>query len=84
MKDNGGPAFATSSTKAWDKNSHEYEDSEGQEGMSLRDWFAGMALTGLCMAHDKDAGLNRREFLEAYPEASYALADAMIAEREKV
>ena len=76
MKNNGGPAYPMQVQL--------HNGTDNYRGLTVRDWFAGMALTGLCMAHDKDAGLNRREFLEAYPEASYAFADAMIAEREKV
>ena len=78
MKDTGGPAFARDS----------YKDREAglivtQNGMTLRDYMAAAALTGLCMAHDRDMGLNRGILLEGYAEASYAIADAMIAERGK-
>ena len=45
-------------------------------GMTLRDWFAGQALAAL---------LNRPEWPELFiaAEQAYALADAMIAERDK-
>ena len=77
MKDNGGPAFATSSTRIW--NGGQYEDAEGQEGMSLRDWMAGMALQGLTRAwvtQEVDDYLPNNMAVDAYK-----LADAMIAER---
>lgn len=47
-------------------------------GMSLRDWFAGQAIAGVlaeqCMEHLSS---------ENIAEKAYALADAMLAEREK-
>ena len=45
------------------------------EGMTLRDWFAGMAITALDVA-----------FYPSYKgmaEAVYGIADAMIAERDR-
>jgi len=56
-----------------------------QEGMTLRDHFAGLALTGLLAGLDRDA----RRFMErqaepagAMAKACYAMADAMIKARE--
>ena len=46
------------------------------EGMSLRDWFAGQALNGMVASEVKDAA-------ERFARGAYALADAMIAERNK-
>ena len=46
-------------------------------GMSLRDWFAGMALMGMagdCSLHDT---------WEIYALKAYMFADAMLKEREK-
>ena len=60
------------------------------EGMSLRDWFAGMALSGLAtnqemlLANDElvtrmgTAGIDRLQANKAY-----RLADAMLTERNK-
>lgn len=53
--------------------------------MSLRDWFAGMALQGL-LANSFYAAENRNKnkgFSGDAAQAAYANADAMIAEREK-
>ena len=49
---------------------------QARSGMSLRDYFAGQALTGL-LAHasGEDPGKS--------PSMAYKLADAMLAEREK-
>lgn len=46
-------------------------------GMSLRDWFAGMALQGL-VACQNTAGPHI-----AFAQAAYAFADAMILARSK-
>lgn len=49
------------------------EDYAGaQGGMSLRDWFAGQAMVGY-----------EAESAQAIAEVAYAIADAMLAEREK-
>lgn len=45
-------------------------------GMSLRDWFAGQALAGAL------ADTNNVASAEANAKAAYAMADAMLKERE--
>ena len=75
MKKDGGPAFPRDS----------FRDEEAgllitQNGMTLRDWFAGQALMGQIASEapdfvDKDA--------EATAKRCYQIADAMLAEREK-
>jgi hypothetical protein len=51
---------------------------EADPGMSLRDWFAGQALVGLAACPTtKDDTANW------FASASYAIADAMLAERAK-
>jgi hypothetical protein len=64
-KPDGGPAFP---------RSDELGLHRAIPGMSLRDWFAGMAMQGMLadgIAHD------------GAPRFAYRLADAMLAEREK-
>ena len=64
----GGPAFPRPTASAFE---------QPNDGMSLRDWFAGRALTGLLM-QDKQ--------LKCFDEMAtwaYQAADAMLAEREK-
>jgi hypothetical protein len=60
------------------------EHSQGghfeQHGMSLRDWFAGRALTGICMWALPLALLFPKWFASW---AAYWIADAMLAERAK-
>lgn len=66
--DNGGPAFPRAgyrfSQEEWD---------EGDAGMSLRDWFAGMAASGRC--DDDNPGRTAAW--------CYQIADALLAERKK-
>lgn len=63
-KKDGGPAFPM------------YRSGIGNydPGMTLRDWFAGMAMQAL---------IQRRGTFSSNSAASYEIADAMIAEREK-
>ena len=71
MKDTGGPAFP-----AWEQDT--YGAKFFNEGMTLRDWFAGKAMQGLladrswqAMTTDQCAGF------------AYLMADAMLKERSK-
>jgi hypothetical protein len=58
----GGPAFPVPTLNA---------DLQRQDGMSLRDWFAGQALVGLSTHFDPAVAADR----------AYSLADAMLAAR---
>jgi hypothetical protein len=56
------------------------------DGMTLRDWFAGQALTGWLGHGDTKPG-DQMEHSKAYGAMArqvYAMADAMLAERAKV
>ena len=58
--------------------------NSGSPGMSLRDWFAGMAMNGIVT--DGYAGngiMHEVEHPEICAENAYSFADAMLAEREK-
>jgi hypothetical protein len=59
-QDDGGPAFP----------------SPAQQGMSLRDWFAGMAMQSIISI---DATVSDSEFASW----GYEIADAMLKERAK-
>lgn len=67
----GGPAFPVTPTD----NSGQIAPT--QLGMSLRDWFAGQALMGMLADHTSNPPRTATASL------SYALADAMLAERQK-
>jgi len=62
----GGPGFPTTMDN-W---------ADGFGGMSLRDWFAGMAAVGFINS-DIDLGAEKAACW------AYELADAMLAERER-
>lgn len=62
---------------------------QGWEGMSLRDWFAGMALQGMCANPDitsamSEKGMKPFEIRESFASSAYAQADEMMEERESV
>ena len=66
---NGGPAFPNVPSdpqyQSWD------------EGMSLRDWFAGQAIASVSFS------TMQRSSIKEIAEHSYALADAMLEARNK-
>jgi hypothetical protein len=79
QKNNGGPAFPRagflSGIETPEQLIAQYENMP-QQGMNLRDYFAGKALSGL-LAHEKSSSW------EAYEVAGdcYGYADAMIKAR---
>lgn len=77
---NGGPAFPYGPTKAthtpYEEGGGESEFTHGNEGMSLRDYFAGQALAGICANPNVDRMAN-------IVAEAYKAADAMLAERER-
>jgi hypothetical protein len=60
----GGPAFPING---------QYNDLTALRGMSLRDWFAGMALNSFPTTSDLERDATR----------AYEIADAMLMRREK-
>jgi hypothetical protein len=57
-----------------------------EKGMTLRDWFAGQALAGITAGYPNTLGSKPRssdETNEATVNVAYALADAMMARRDK-
>lgn len=67
----GGPAFPL--VTRWTGDGYPYEYTNG---MSLRDWFAGMALVGYMARPDAQEGM-------VTAEDCYWYADAMLAVRER-
>jgi hypothetical protein len=80
-KPDGGPAFPTAPTK-WEQL--DVPPLPQSQGMSLRDHFAGQALVGFAMniptARPRDPTMS---VWRTMADDAYALADAMIAKREK-
>jgi hypothetical protein len=77
---NGGPAFPRLAAYI-DCGGDDKEYVAAQEGMSLRDYFAGQALVGF-MAHPKAPPIEPADAKKLAAD-SYDVADAMIAAREK-
>ena len=77
MKD-GGPAFPNHPIPGAEWPIESAKDFAGMfKGMSLRDWFAGMAMAGIISAGD----LMYSEIDLAGD--AYRMADTMLAQREK-
>ena len=79
-KDDGGPAFARPYS----------EDANEQDGMSLRDYFAAAAITGLILHYHEGrpvGGWHKADdenyVCRELSEVAYGYADAMLAERSK-
>jgi hypothetical protein len=72
MKDTGGPAFPFVFDDMATRSRQIYT------GMSIRDWFAGMAMQGLlaCPVQPQSGP-------DMYARDAYTLADAMLKERSK-
>lgn len=74
-RENGGPAFPRAGFGfAYPGGGNECEPSES--GMTLRDWFAGMALQGILA----NSGVGSS--VKGYAADAYDLADKMLDERE--
>jgi hypothetical protein len=73
----GGPAFPRTAD-ARECNRAPYPGSVN--GMSLRDWFAGQALAGMCVAKQGDADPHDWDETRL-TQSAYKFADAMLAAR---
>jgi len=73
-KDNGGPAFPRQHTVA-DANDPGFK--LGNDGMTLRDYFAAKAMQGIC-AHPDTWRLHAEQIVGQ----SYLIADAMLEARK--
>jgi len=74
-KDDGGPAFPGAFAGHCGKDNHADPCScYLEEGMTLRDWFAGQAEPAMMGKHSTPEEVARQ---------AYLIADAMIAERER-
>jgi hypothetical protein len=76
--DDGGPAFPgiEGSYAAADSYSNPYTGLDTYPGMTLRDWFAGQALSGI-------ASMDTTRTYAEDAEQAYRYADAMLAARKE-
>ena len=90
MKNDGGPAFPRPNST--DEHSQPCNVSYAEDGMSLRDWFAGKALQGILAVPDVDSQsipgkegdvLEISDWVEYLPQVAYDYADAMLVARER-
>jgi len=58
---------------------HEHQYKRSQQGMTLRDWFAGQALTGLLAGRSEGVKFTPEEAAAS----AYFVAQAMLVERQK-
>ncbi len=73
-KPDGGPAFPCMAPE----NIHPGATS----GMDLRDWFAGQVVSCVPLRNWSEFSSNE-EIISAWAHCAYAVADALIAERDK-
>jgi len=79
----GGPAFPRQPVKVQEEGKSYTEYKGGQAGMTLRDWFAGMALPGLLAVRDERGRVAACELTpNEIAEQAYRQAGAMMAARE--
>jgi len=77
----GGPAFPPIRLLV---DGDRFTRIEGPEGMSLRDWFAGMALQGLLACPQvRQVTKPLKDESTVIASEAFDYADAMLAEREK-
>lgn len=81
-KNDGGQAFP-STYQLINAGGEQYQQHLTGGGMTLRDWFAGMALQGWLASWPESQPEMTQESEQKLCEFTYRLADAMIAEREK-
>ena len=86
MSGDGGPAFPRAGYDGPDNS------DSGEDGMSLRDWLAGMAMQGMAphvvfpqSVEDQlhKSGVETDDFEAWTAHVAYGFADAMLAERER-
>ena len=82
MKKDGGPAFQKLSIRHVDGRPREEDQMSVTEGMSLRQWYAGMALQGMCVMYATSLPASQWD-LKQLSQDCFSIADAMIAEGEK-
>lgn len=79
-KENGGPAFPREDYQC--NGTSGYSAGLGQEGMTLRDYFAAKAMLGvLSKGAWENIGVDHADEMEGMAIAFYSMADAMLKAR---
>lgn len=85
-KDSGGPAFPGSKNNYWHDGLQNRHSVVSYSGMSMREWYAGMALQGLIASHANPNCFHLpaedADFLRI-TKAAFGYADAMIEASKK-
>ncbi len=76
------PAFPRPSFHVRDSEQMTVRDTNPNDGMTLRDYFAAKAMVGI-FASPKNIGSNTILTEKDVAKAAYVMADAMLAERAK-
>lgn len=85
-RNNGGPAFPRAGNY-YQRLDGATVTEDGELGMSLRDWFAGMALQGMAASSGWESNFDASEqgklkWLPEVAKVAYAAADAMLEARK--
>lgn len=89
MKNDGGPAFPIGQPRFFDGKRGMLQEQSTLYGISIRDYFAGIALQGFLASPVANANgqikirVNNETLSLSYESAAYAVADAMLLERNK-
>lgn len=85
MSKDGGPAFPHMANAKYQGIGGLVTQQITENGMSLRDWFAGQALTALSRDFRNATGIsdNIRNIAALNAALAYLVADAMLKERAK-
>ena len=81
--DTGGCAYPSMDYIHKDENDSNHYRVHGDNGMTLRDHFAGLAMQGLLSGALADGSSLGEECLELFSTKAYEFADAMIVQRGK-
>lgn len=73
----GGPAFPRAGAE------HSLGGNFEQDGMTLRDWFAGQAITGMTSQSERKVN-DVKSYAKIFAKDAYTFADAMIAARNNL